>query len=481
MRSAYAFVPTLLILWALLFLGHNWEQGLKMDAMTNSILAKHILSTGDWKVFHYTPSGYPDYYPHPPFSIWAEALVFKLFGVSDFSARISPALFGLGTLAGVVYWGALGGSLWEGFIAALILLTSTRYIKYAADAFLEGPLAFWLVWGGIAFLKGNQFSTTGSSRVSRDKFLWSALFGICLGFAFLTKSIFAFSLPLALAASSGADFFFSKKIALRKDETLKGLLRVMVIGGISASVIVGTWFLWGDGVQFLLHHWVDIRDRVSGSQSWLEHLGPAISLARTYWPWWPLLIFCVFKMMRNLDTTPPHTKAATVFAGTLFAGFTYSGFYFEHYLVPFYPMAALAMAPTLSKALLPYRPQVEKWIFAFAVGAAVILAVFPIRLRSLHTEPLTEVLAEIPQICEGQKEILVSDQLMEKWMALAVVLWKMPTEATHVSVDSTSAQPGQLLIADKLEKPNPSIGAPVPLHSAPVSLYQPKNFTPLCR
>src|SRR4051812_42132425 len=90
----YSFVPALLVLWAILFLGHNWEPGLKMDGMTNSILAKHILSTGDWTVFHYTPSGYPDYYPHPPFYIWAEALVFKGFGVSDFSARLSPALFG---------------------------------------------------------------------------------------------------------------------------------------------------------------------------------------------------------------------------------------------------------------------------------------------------------------------------------------------------------------------------------------------------
>ncbi len=432
-----------------------------MDGMTNSILAKHILSTGDWKVFHYTPSGYPDYYPHPPFSIWAEAVMFKFFGISDFSARLSPALFGLGTLAGVVYWGALGGSLWEGLIAALILLTSTRYIKYAADAFLEGPLTFWLVWGGVAFLKAQH------SR----KALFSIGFGICLGFAFLTKTVFAFSLPAALVISSLFGGFLS-------------IFATLGISSLSASAVIGTWFVWGDGIQFLQHHWMDIRDRVTGTFGWLQHLDPTVSLLKTYWPWLPLLIYVAFRWIRRPQCMEAHTRAALFLAGTIFIAFTTTGFYFEHYFVPFYPMAALAIAPFLARWLAPYSGKVLKITQSVAITLAVGFAVFPFRTHSRHTEPLTEALEEIPHICLGEKEILVSDKLMEKWMALAVVLWKMPVEATSTVVtdlDHQNSQPGQLLLAAAHENPNPSQWTRFPLHMSALSLYQPKNFTPLCR
>ncbi len=486
----HSLIITLLILWALLFLGHNWEEGMKMDGMTNSILAKHILSTGDWKIFHYTSSAYPDYYPHPPLAVWTEAILFKLFGVSDFTARLSPALFGLGTVAGVVYWGALSGSIWEGFLAAFILLTSSRYIKYAADAFLEGPLAFWIVWGGVFFLKSQKITET---KYFRSKAFYSAGLGICLGAAFLTKSIFALSLPFALAIAALTEaFLFPAKNEKLNWSTLKNFAVTMGIAFLFLSLVLACWFVFGDGISFLKHHWIDIRDRVSGKSTFLEHLDPAYNLLRTYLPWLPLFLFCTIKIAKNAlqifqnkakgkNLISDTTRTALLISLIIFSGLIYSGFFFEHYLVPFYPMAALVIAPFLANWLGKYQYKIHQGIRAIGVCIALVLAIFPVRLHSSHTEPLTELLSELPFVCSGQKEVLISDQLMEQWMALAVLLWKLPSEAASVNIQNTVPKEGQLLITKSDENPDPGQWLWVPLHTTNLGLYQPRNFPPLCK
>ena len=87
----------LLILWSLAFLGHSWEDGIKNDAMVDSVVAKNVLKTGDWKVLHYV-DGYANFYPHPPLAIWIQAIGFKIWGISDTTARLPACLFGLLTV-----------------------------------------------------------------------------------------------------------------------------------------------------------------------------------------------------------------------------------------------------------------------------------------------------------------------------------------------------------------------------------------------
>ena len=467
LHRAIAFLPaiskiasrdliTLLILWALIFLGHGWEDGQKMDAMTNSVLAKHVLSTGDWKVFHYARSAYPDYYPHPPLAIWAEAVVFKVFGISDFTARISPAFFALGTILGTFLWGLLSGSRWLGFLASLILLSSTRYFKYAGDAFLEGPLAFFFVWGAVVFLSGRK--SQGGRRL-----LFFLLFGMAVGLAFLTKSIFALALPMGVAGF----YLFRKK-------TVGEIRDLFIAAAVGAAVVVGLWFYLGSGWAFLRFHWLEIKSRAVGQSAVSDHLGPTFILARTYWPWLPFFLFAAARMVRRMRQVSDEALLALMVAAAVFCGFTYSGFVFEHYLVPFFPMAAIVTAYEFQAFLLKFRPGIERYAFALAVTLATVLAVMPIRLHQPRAQPLKTALTELAMTCHGQKGIWVSSRLMDRWMALAIVLWESPQDAASVDPISVQPAPGVLLITENGSRP--AIGwEKVPLRSVSLELYQPRG------
>lgn len=438
--------------WAIVFLGHNWELGQKLDAMTNSVLAKNILRTGDWFTLHYSDVSFPDYYAHPPLPIWVQALFFKVFGISDFVARLGPGLFGLGTLAGVFILGMRMGGVFSAFISGLVLLTTSRYFKYAADAFLEGPLACLLVWGAICqfdFLRRIEFQAgTLKQRIARAGL--ATLFGVCVALGFLTKSVFTFSLPLASLL-----YFFLSRATRQSDLEIKGSgpfsLRTATVfaaqAGLGFFVVLVPWLFLGRGIEFLQGHWLEIGGRVQEHPSVESRLAPLMNLLKTYWPWLPLWIYSNYALVKGWAKSPGELRFVILFSWVQLLGLTYSGFYFEHYMVPFYPMASLGIGYFLSRLLLGFRNHVYQVAEKGALVMALVLAVFPLRLHSLHSEPIEGLLQYMDRSCQGVTQVLVSQKVMEKWMALAVVLWRTPWDAVSVTFEETSdAGKNQLFI-----------------------------------
>ena len=129
----------------------------------------------------------------PPLVYWASALSFRLFGVSQWSARLVPALASLLVLALIYAWGA---RVWDervGFAAALVWSTSLGAATMGrianTDMLLCAALAltmFGIFWA--IELEGKQRLQMGA---------WA---GMGMGLALLSKGPVGLALPLVFAA-----------------------------------------------------------------------------------------------------------------------------------------------------------------------------------------------------------------------------------------------------------------------------------------
>src|SRR5215210_3359563 len=115
------------ILWLLLIaiFALLWKLGAgSLTAWDEAIYAqvsKEIVKGGDWLTLHWE---YTPWFEKPPLLMWVTALFYRLFGVSEFWARLPSALSGI-ALIGVTYViGKLTYGKRVGLLAAVILLTS---------------------------------------------------------------------------------------------------------------------------------------------------------------------------------------------------------------------------------------------------------------------------------------------------------------------------------------------------------------------
>jgi 4-amino-4-deoxy-L-arabinose transferase-like glycosyltransferase len=101
-------------------------------------IPREMIALGDWVTPHLN---YVKYFEKPPLLYWITAISFRLFGLSEFVARLGPALFGLLGI-GVAY--ALGRSMygaWVGCAAAAVLAASPLYFGLSQVLILDMPLS----------------------------------------------------------------------------------------------------------------------------------------------------------------------------------------------------------------------------------------------------------------------------------------------------------------------------------------------------
>src|SRR5438445_5841186 len=98
------------------------------DEGRNAEKAREILLLGDWV----TP--YQNFLPtldKPIFFYWLVAISFKLFGLSEWSARLPSALAGLGCIFLVYRFARLQWGLQERLWSSLVLITSLEFFLFS--------------------------------------------------------------------------------------------------------------------------------------------------------------------------------------------------------------------------------------------------------------------------------------------------------------------------------------------------------------
>ena len=129
------------------------------------------------------------YFEKPPLQYWATAIAFRLFGESEFTARLYTALCGLGCVLVVAYTGKRLFNEETGLLAAMVMLSAPYFAALNEIVTLDMGLAFWMT------LSISSFLISQSSVVSRRR--WLCVAWAAMAAAVLSKGLIGIVFPAA--------------------------------------------------------------------------------------------------------------------------------------------------------------------------------------------------------------------------------------------------------------------------------------------
>jgi len=138
------------------------------------------------------------YFEKPPLQYWATAIAFKLFGESEFTARLYTLLCALGCIALIGYTATRLYGAEIGAYAAMALISSWYFMAFSQVVTLDTGLTFWMTLGICGFVLA-QSATTVTARQKWMLIAWTGMAGAVLskgliGIVFPSAAIFFYCL-----------------------------------------------------------------------------------------------------------------------------------------------------------------------------------------------------------------------------------------------------------------------------------------------
>ncbi len=152
-------------------------------------MAREMMVSGDYITPRYNDY---KYFEKPPLHIWATAIIFKLFGLGEWQARLWSGLTGFFTILLVGYTAArLYGHL-TGYLAALILLSSPMWVVGGHFNALDMGLSAFLNLALCALLLAQHADAEHQAKSRRN---WMWLCWLAMGLATLSKGLIGIVIP----------------------------------------------------------------------------------------------------------------------------------------------------------------------------------------------------------------------------------------------------------------------------------------------
>ena len=230
-------VATLLAAIVILtLLAHNrltdWDEGIYAQ-VSRQILSTQHFNPSNWLVLHWNTGLWLE---KPPLTFWITALFYKLFGVSEFTARLGSALAGIATVKLLHYWLLRIRGLLTSWLSTFILLSTFGFLHIARVGETDTLLSF-----------GCLLALIGLTEVLRNP-LQPGLFSNPANGWYLYWTGFAIALMSKGAASGG--LFLTLLLLLALDPILRRSLRAPFLCGLLLFLALALpWHL------YLLHRY----------------------------------------------------------------------------------------------------------------------------------------------------------------------------------------------------------------------------------
>jgi hypothetical protein len=319
------------------------------DEGRNAEKAREILVLNDWITPHENFHAVLD---KPIFYYWLVALSYKLFGVSEWSARLPSALAAM-ACAWLVYcfararWGR-----WEALWAVLILLTSTEFFLMGRIVIFDMTLTFCQTLALTSFYEAAHADSVARRRI------FCAMMYLALATGTLIKGLIGVMIP-------GMVIFFYMLLGKRWEI----LRRIYLIPGVLLFfAVVLPWYLQADARNpGYLSYYI-----------WQEHFGryATVDFDRSepwyyfifvgligFFPWTFLLPILAKDHWKK--TLNDKTLFLVLWLVLPFLFFSVSKSKLPHYILPIFPALAILTAVTLVRL---YQQSESKLRFALALG-----------------------------------------------------------------------------------------------------------------
>jgi len=322
LKSRRYFLDVLLVL-IILFLLPFFFYKLGQSSLTSfdeawyAAIANNLLKEGDVLRLFFNGNPFVD---HPPFGIWMISLSFKLFGVSNFTARFSQALFGLLTLVTIYFLGKEMFSRKVGFFSSISLTSSYWFIYRARSGNLDIFLVFFMY---LSILLAYEIRKTGKLNVS-------PLLVASLACLFLTKTAVPFAIiPLIVYLLS----FGRARV---------NIFKTFLIIVLSAIPLLVWYLVQRTGSSFILDRFCRVAfPGIEKGTSVIQNL----LLLKTYlrlgignWFWWGMFSVFVGLVIRWKKFLP-----VFIFTVSFLIPFTLSNRFQIPHLIPVYPIIIISL------------------------------------------------------------------------------------------------------------------------------------------
>ena len=285
------------------------------------------------------------YFEKPVLQYWLGALAFKVFGVSEFSARLWPALAGFMT---VLATGFTAGKLWgreAGLQALAVCASMTWVLGNSLYLTLDAGLDLWLTLALCAMLLAHRPQLPPGARRNWILAAWAAM-----ALAVLTKGLVGIVVPgatLVLLCLWQRDLSWWRGMH-------------WLAGGLLFLAITVPWFVVVSmrnpafAEFFFVHeHFARFLTKVHRREGAWWYYVPML-LAGTL-PWTGALAFAGLPAQRAaspgqegaLDTRTTQQRLLLLWSGFIFVFFSVSGSKLPSYILPMFPALALLLVMRL--------------------------------------------------------------------------------------------------------------------------------------
>lgn len=343
-------------------------------------IGRAMALTGDW----ITPRlGGIDWFEKPALTYWLVAGGFKLFGESEFTARIGIGLTGMLGVLLLYLVGTRFRSARFGYLSAAVLVSSGMWIGFSRVATFDLPLSVSIELALIAWLLWDRAGT----RWARARF-WG-LFSFALGLAMLAKGLVGILFPVIIV---GTYFLLTGGLKrLRQLFQLHQLGRLLAAG----AIFVATSALWYG--PMIARHGRLFIDEFFIAHHFQRYLTNQYRHPQPFWffvfvavagcfPWiYPLLVRAggLRNRWRSLlaDETDRFELFTWLWALIPIIFFSFSGSKLPGYILPAFPPLAMIIARQLEDWWDEEHPSRAHIVSVTLTMATIFLAAVMIALR----------------------------------------------------------------------------------------------------
>jgi len=328
------------------------------DEGRNAEKAREILLLNDW----ITPHGnFHAVLDKPIFFYWLIALSYKLFGVTEWAARLPSALAAFSCALLVYFFVRRRWGEWEARWSVLTLVTSVEFFIFSRIVIFDMTLTAFITLALWAFYQAADESEPTAGWAT------CATLYLALGAATLTKGLVGLVVP-------GMIFFFY--VLLTNRWRVLGRIRLLP-GAVLFLLVVAPWYILAETYNpgYLRYYiWEEHFGRVATTEydrfnPWYFYLYVVpIGLL----PWTFLLPATVQNYwQRKLDD---RTLFLTLWAFLPILFFSLSKAKLPHYILPSFPALAILIGVALPRAMRESRDRL--WRFGFTAGWVVLSSLF---------------------------------------------------------------------------------------------------------
>jgi len=390
-RNNYLLV---IVLWAaaLLIFAYAWiPGGLDVDSCNYAVVAKEILR--DWKWLGlYDPVYQGVFYYHFPLCIWITAGLFKLLGVSTFSAKLFSMLSGAVLVGVIFYFGRLLKDKWVGFFAALSFLLTNHIVRLARQCRMDIPVTLFISLAILSFI-----------LAQRRTRLYYLLFGLFTCLAILTKDVFGLA-PLIIV-------FIYLIIRLHWKEFFHPLF---ILGLLIAIGPVFAWIRLDHGSLFNpWFHWnfLHLLKSPSFTVPWYYYIW---AITTKYFYLLPFALYGGYLAIKEAHKNKDYEFYLLIIWVFIFPiAFSFGRQKLHYFILPIYPAASLLVGMAFGRIFKePVKLKIAAGLKYILIIASIVMLCFPLKIQSKRFIETVRLAPAIDQLLKQlpEYEFIVHNQ-----------------------------------------------------------------------